>query len=201
MSTAATEVASAPSPNKSKKKIFIIAGVVVLVLAGAGVAGVLYLQQQARAKAMAEEDAEEAPSPAVEKVQKPTVKDTKQLPIFLPIEAFTVNLADRDGYRYAQVSFTLELDTAKTGDLIKGYMPAVRNNVLLLLSGKTSTQLLDPQGKVVLAREIQREVMRPLGIEMEDAEEEEPGERKRKRRRPPPAYPVQAVHFSNFMVQ
>lgn len=202
MSTAATEVTDAPAP-KSKKKLFIILGVVVLLLASAGVGGVLYMQQKARAQALAEEEAEDSGERAVEKAAKPAVKDAKNLPVFLPIEAFTVNLADRDGSRYAQVTITLELDDAKTGDLIKGYMPAVRNNVLLLLSGKTSTQLLDPQGKVTLAKEIHREVLRPLGVEMEDPEDEEVRERDRKRKKPRPApvYPVRAVHFSNFIVQ
>ena len=202
MSTAATEVTDAPAP-KSRKKLFIIVGVVVLLLAGAGVAGLLYMQQKARAQALAEEEADEAGDRGAEKVAKPVAKDTKHLPAFLPIDAFTVNLADRDGARYAQVSITLELEDAKTADLIKGYMPAVRNNVLLLLSGKTSQQLLDPQGKVALAREIHREVLRPLGIEMEDPDEDEVRERDRKRKKPRPApvYPVRAVHFSNFIVQ
>lgn len=202
MSTAATEVTEAPAP-KSKKKLFIIVGVVVLLLGAAGVGGLLYMQQKARAQALADEEAEEAGDRRAEKASKPVAKDAKNLPTFLPIEAFTVNLADRDGSRYAQVSITLELEDAKTGDLIKGYMPAVRNNVLLLLSGKTSQQLLDPQGKVVLAREIHREVLRPLGIEMEDPDEEEARDRDRKRKKPRPApvYPVRAVHFSNFIVQ
>ncbi len=205
MSTAATEVTDAPAP-KSKKKLFIIVGLVVLLLGAAAVGGLLYMQQKARAQALAEEEAEEGAdrrADKAEKASKPVAKDGKNLPTFLPIEAFTVNLADRDGSRYAQVTITLELDDAKTGDLVKGYMPAVRNNVLLLLSGKTSQQLLDAQGKVMLAREIHREVLRPLGIEVEDPDEEEASERERKRRKPRPApvYPVRAVHFSNFIVQ
>lgn len=201
MSTAATEVTDAPAP-KSKKKLFIILGVVALLLAAAGIGGVMYMQQKARAQALAEEEAEDAGERAPDK-HKHAAKDAKSLPVFLPIEAFTVNLADRDGSRYAQVTITLELDDAKTGDLIKGYMPAVRNNVLLLLSSKTSSQLLDPQGKVALAKEIHREVLRPLGIEVEEPDEEEVRERERKRKKPRPApvYPVRAVHFSNFIVQ
>jgi flagellar FliL protein len=203
MSSAATEVTDAPAPKKSKKKLLIIVGVVVVLLAAAGVGGVLFMQQKARAQAAADEEAEEPVERVTEKARKPAVKDAKSLPVFLPIEAFTVNLADRDGSRYAQVTITLELDDAKTGDLIKGFMPAVRNNVLLLLSGKTSAQLLDPQGKVTLAKELQREVLRPLGVEVEDPDEEELRERERKRKKPRPApvYPVRAVHFSNFIVQ
>ncbi len=202
MSTAATDVEAAPAP-KSKKKLFIILGLVVVLLAGAGVGGLLFMQHKARQAALAEEEAEERGERVSEKAAKPVAKDAKNLPPFLALEAFTVNLADRDGARYAQVSITLELDEAKTGDLVKGYMPAIRNNVLLLLSAKTSQQLLDPQGKLTLAREIQREVLRPLGVEMEDPEDEEARDRDRKRKKPRPApvYPVRGVHFSNFIVQ
>ena len=44
---------------------------------------------------------------------------------------FTVNLADRDAERYAQLGVTLELDDTKTGDLVKAYMPAIRNKTVL----------------------------------------------------------------------
>lgn len=202
MSTAATDAVAAPAP-KSKKKLFIILGVVVALLAGAGVGGVLFLQHKARVAALAEEEAEETGDKAGDKAGKAVAKDGKNLPAFLPLEPFTVNLADRDGARYAQVSVTLELDDPKTADLIKGYLPVVRSNVLLLLSAKTSQQLLEPQGKVMLAREIHREVLRPLGIEWEDPESDEAREQDKKRKKPraAPVYPVRAVHFSNFILQ
>lgn len=201
MSTAATDAIAAPAP-KSKKKLFIIVGIVVVVLVAAAAGGVLYTQHQARAQALADEDSEDSGERATERTPKPAAKDGKNPPAFLAIEPFTVNLADRDGSRYAQVSITLELDEAKTGEIVKAYMPAVRSNVLLLLSSKSSQQLLDPQGKVLLAKEIHREVLRPLGIEMEDDEDNaRDRERKRKKPRPVQQYPVRAVHFSNFIVQ
>lgn len=200
MSTAATQVEAPPAPKSNKKLIVILAVVLLLVVAG-GVGAFVYLQQQ-KARAEAQADDEDAPAPKA--AAKEVKKDPKALPVFMPLDPFTVNLADRDGSRYAQVSVTLEIDEAKTGDLLKGYMPAVRNNVLLLLSAKTSSQLLDPQGKLDLAREIQGAVLRPLGIEMEEPEEEDDrpsSSRKKRKPRPAPVYPVQAVHFSNFIVQ
>lgn len=197
MSSAATEAPRADAP-KSKKKLFIILAVVLLVLGAGGVGTMVFLQQQ---KAQAEAEAEEE-GPAAKAAVKESKKDPKALPVFMALDPFTVNLADRDGSRYAQVSVTLELDEAKTGDLVKAYLPVIRSQVLLLLSSKTSMQLLDPKGKVELAREIQRETLLPLGIEMEDPEEEESATTKKRRKpRPPPVYPVRGVHFSNFIVQ
>ena len=48
---------------------------------------------------------EHAPPPP-----KPAAKhDPKAVPTFVPLDPFTVNLADRDADRYAQIGVTLEL--------------------------------------------------------------------------------------------
>jgi hypothetical protein len=53
--------------------------------------------------------------------------------VFVPLDPFTVNLADRDAERYAQIGVTLEIEDAKVGDQIKAYMPAIRNNILMAM--------------------------------------------------------------------
>ena len=89
--------------------------------------------------------------------------DKQHLPVFLPLDLFTVNLADRDAERYAQVGVTLELADPKTSDLLKAYMPAVRNDVLMLIAHKKAAELQDRAGKLELAREIRRVALKPLG--------------------------------------
>ena len=210
MSTAAaaSDAEQAPPPKSKKKLIIILAAVLVLAAVG-GAGAVFYLKQKAKAEAQAMEDADEAGHGDAHGGDHAAKKDPKSLPVFMAIEAFTVNLADHDGSRYAQVAVSLELDDAKTTDLIKAYMPAIRNNVIILLSQKTYAQLLDPQGKVALAKEIQREVLKPLGVEMEDEAVEEASEKaektektkKKKSKRTEPQYPVRSVHFSNFIIQ
>jgi flagellar FliL protein len=99
---------------------------------------------------------------------------------------FTVNLADREAERYAQVGVTLELSDLKTSDLLKAYMPAVRNDVLMLIAHKKASELQDRAGKVELAREIRAAAMKPL----DDADDKDGDES-----------PVRAVHFSSFIIQ
>ncbi len=130
-------------------------------------------------------------------------------PTFVPLDPFTVNLADREAERYAQVGITLELADAKAGDLLKAYMPAIRNNILLALGSKTAAQLIERDGKVRLAAEIRREALRPLGYEIRLAAPE-PGA---SAAAPATARataaadddeetaPIRAVHFSNFIIQ
>lgn len=203
MSAATAEANDAPAKGGGKKKlIIIVAGVLLLVLLGGG--GALMMMKK---KAAAAEDEEGAEAPAAAQVAHKDEK--KNPPVFVPLDPFTVNLADRDAERYAQVGVTLEIEDAKVGDQLKLYMPAIRNNILMLLAHKTAGELLTREGKLKLAQEIRRESMAPLGIVMEDEgddahdEEADSGKKKpkKKKKKAPIAYPVKAVHFANIIIQ
>jgi flagellar FliL protein len=86
-------------------------------------------------------------------------------------------------------------------DTIKAYMPAIRSNVLMVLSHKTSAELLTVEGKEKLAREIQRESVRPMGIELDDEDEDNPAPKKKKKKKKHVESPVTQVLFSSFIVQ
>ncbi|MDN3546509.1 MAG: flagellar basal body-associated FliL family protein [Roseateles asaccharophilus] len=197
MATAAAPEA-APAGG-GKKKLIIIIVALVLVLVVGGVAAVLLLKKKPAAEGEGEEEAQAAahvPAPAPPKPGTP--------PVFVPLEPFTVNLADKDVDRFAQVGVTLEVADPKFADQLKAYMPAIRSNILMTLSYKTSAELLSREGKEKLAREIMRESVRPLGIEIEDEDEEASGEepkKKKKKRRAPVYNPVTNVLFSSFIVQ
>ncbi len=83
---------------------------------------------------------------------------------FTNLEPFTVNLQDPRGERFAQIGVTLELDDPKSENEIKDRMPAIRNNILMLLSSKQIEELLSPEGKVLLAQEIRDQAGRALGF-------------------------------------
>lgn len=204
MSNAAAAADAAPAP-KGKKKLIIIIAAAVLLLGGGGGAALMLMKK----KPVDEEGGEEAAH--VEKA-KPKAKpagpkhDPKNPPAFAQLDPFTVNLADRETERYAQVAVTLELDDAKTADQVKTYMPAIRNNILMVLAHKTSAQILGAEGKTKLAGEIQRATSRALGVEVDEPEEEtaddeEAPKKKKKKKKVDVALPVLAVHFSNFIVQ
>lgn len=209
--SAAASKAAAPDAGAepAKKKLFsgklmLLLGVVVLLLAVGG-GGALYMLKQKAAAAAAEEGEDEDAEVAPKKAAK---HDSSHPPTFLPLEPFTVNLADKDQERYAQVSITLEVDDAKFADTLKSYMPAIRNGVLMILAHKSSTELLERAGKEKLAAEIQREAVRPLGIEIDDEDDEHADEeadekpKKKKRKKKPAVHnPVRHVHFSNFIIQ
>jgi flagellar protein FliL len=178
------------APAKGGKKLLLIIVAAVLVIAVAGVAALLLLKK----KAVEDEDDWDAPSTT----QSTRKVDPAAIPTFLPLDTFTVNLADRTSERYAQVGVTLEVETKETADRLKAYMPAIRSNILLVLSQKTSTELMDRAGKEQLAMDIMRESVRPLGIDLA-AQESAPADGRRPRARV--HNPIVAVHFSNFIIQ
>ncbi len=183
---------AAPAPAKGKKKLILIgaAALLVLVLIGGGVTVWLLKGKSEDTTAEASEDGAE-PLAAEEVEAKPKKKhDKKHAPVFLPLEMFTVNLADREAERYAQVGITLELADAKVGDQLKAYMPAVRNDILMLLAHKKASELQERSGKVTLAREIRKAALKPFA----DDHDDKPAE-------PDDDAPVRAVHFSNFIIQ
>lgn len=199
MATAAPAAAAtdAAAPKKGKKKLLIIVGALVAVLAIGGGAAVFMMKKNA---AETEEGAEEAaPAKAAAK------HDPKAAPTFVPLDPFTVNLADRDAERYAQVGITLEVADAHLGDTIKAYMPAIRNNILMALADKTAAQLADREGKAKFAEQVRRETSRAMGYEVEEpddeaaaADEDKPKKKKKKKEE---ELPISAVHFSNFIIQ
>ena len=201
---AAAEAVDAAPPKKGKKKlIIIVAAVLALLLAGGG--GAAYYLMKKRAAAAAAEAGEGEEGKGKEEAAPKLVKaDLKRAPTFVPLDPFTVNLADREAERFAQVGITLELADAKAGELLKAYMPAIRNNILLALGSKTAGQLMERDGKLRLAAEIRREALRPLGYDISLPPEGAPGTAGKK---PPSAEdddeatPIRAVHFSNFIIQ
>jgi flagellar FliL protein len=201
MSAAAQAVADGAPPKKGKKKLIIIIAASVLLLAGVGGGGAWFMMKQ-KAAAAAEADGEEEAAPVH--------KAHSEVPLYVPLDPFVVNLADRDADRYAQIGVTLQIDDAKFADQIKVFMPAIRNGILMTLAHKTSEELLQRSGKEELAAEIMREAVRPMGIEIDhqddpDADEDEeskPGKKKKKKKKKRVVHnPVTNVHFSNFIIQ
>jgi flagellar protein FliL len=207
MSAAATDADTAP-PAKGKKKLIIIIAVAALVVLGGGGAAVM-MMMKSKAAAAAEAEAEEGADEAAPVKKAAPKRDPKVPPVFVPLDPFTVNLADRNADRYAQIAVTLELNDPALEAQIKTFMPAIRSNVLLAMADRTAEELLARDGKKQLARRIVHETSRALGYEVppdeppaENTDGDEPPKKKPKKAKPAePELPIRAVHFSNFIIQ
>lgn len=214
MSTApAADATTTAAPAKGKKKLIIIIAAVAVVLLGGGGGAFFVMKKNAAAAeeaAAAEADGEGDAGAGHSKPSAKAAKhDPKSAPVFVPMEPFTVNLADRDAERYAQIGVTLEIDDPKTADQLKAYMPAVRNNILMAISDRTASELMGREGKSQLADRIIRETSRALGVDVPDeeaaddeaADDKAAAAKKKKKKKAAPAMPIKAVHFSNFIIQ
>ena len=126
------------APKKGNKKKLIIIGAVagVLLLGGGGAAAWMFLGKKP-------EGAEEAVKAAPKKV-----------PVFVDLDTFTVNLKSNDDERFIQIKLVAEVGDAATGETLKSVMPAIRNEILLLLSSKQAEEVSSREGKEQLAKEI-----------------------------------------------
>jgi len=193
----ASPPADAAAKPKSKKLVLIIAIVLVLVLAGGGAAWFMLSK-----RSHGDEDEEGGGGGHQAKAAAPAAP--KVAPTFLPIENMVVNLADPGGERFAQIGITLELADAKTSDLVKQYLPSIRSAVLMLVSQRTSEELLGREGKEKLAVDIRREVSRPLGYTVPKPRKRRASDEEDDEEAPAPkadTNPVRQVLFSSFIIQ
>lgn len=210
MSATAEVTASATPPARTTKKlIIIVAGLLLTVLVGGG--GAVYLMKKKAAAAHTEEDGGKTSA---------RKKEPRVPPIFVALDPFVVNLADKDVDRFAQIGLTLEVENDRFADEMKPFMPAIRNAILLVLTSKTSHELLARSGKEALGVEITRAVVRPMGIDIADeveapqedvehtadadadhAEAEATDGDTAAGKNADSQNPVKRVHFSSFIIQ
>lgn len=181
----AEEGAEAPK-KKNKKLLIIILAVVLLIVLGGGGAAFMLLKKGDHA-----EDDEEAAEEVVKPKKKDKKKDAHAAPIFINLEAFTVNLIPETGDQYLQVALSLELEDPAADPVLKAQMPKIRNNITLLLSSKKASELLPKEGKEHLAETLKDEINSVI----------EPPKKNRKGELIPPEGPVKTVLFTSFIIQ
>lgn len=134
-------------PKKSKKGLILalVGGLLILAL-GAGAAYWYFSHQQ---------PGNHQDKPKEEKVEA-------KEPVFVTLETFTVNLQPDPDDHYLQVDLTVQVGDQSQADMIKMHMPSVRNRILILLSSKKSSELLNIEGKKALTDEIIAQLALPF---------------------------------------
>jgi flagellar FliL protein len=132
-------------PKKKNRGKGLVIGTILFLVLGAGGGGAWYFLNG---------------SGSTPKQEAGTEKEKKP-PVFVPLEAFTVNLTG-EGDHYLQVGIVLQAVDEAAVDDIKQQMPLIRNRLLLLLSAKTATELVTPEGKQKLSNQILSESRQSL---------------------------------------
>jgi flagellar FliL protein len=163
MSAAAAAADAVPVKSGGKKKLVIMVAVAAIVLGGGGVGALVYMKKQKAAAEAAAAAADNGDAEVAAPAKAEKKKEKGEKPVFVPMDPFVVNLADHEADRYAQIGIVLEVPDEKVSEEIKTYLPAIRNNILLLLAHKSSADLAGGDGKELLARQIRREALKAMG--------------------------------------
>lgn len=135
------------------KKISIILGIVLgaILLVAATAAATIMLYPTDTAKAPeADAEAGDAAADASDKA--------KGEPQYLDVEIPPVNLGPDDPKRFIQLKFQLMTHDKKLKSAVKKHMPAVRNELILLLSDKSSKALATREGKQALRESMRKRI-------------------------------------------
>lgn len=126
-------------PPKKKGKLPLIIGLVVLIAAVGGGAWFFMLRDK-------------SPDAEPQQVRAQPAKP----PLFVPLDAFTVNLSSEQSDQYLQVAATLKVLDQSAADSVKQYMPEVRHRILVLLSTKKVSEIASGEGRERLAEELRQ---------------------------------------------
>lgn len=164
---------SGDAPAKKRGKLPLIIGVVVL-LAGAGGGYVWWSRQQAvSAQASATEaHGESKGSHAASGEAGHGGKGAPEGGALLPLESFTVNLADTEATRYLRTNVQLVIDAEEdvVKELEEEKLPVMRTRsaVLEILAQQTAAVINTPDGKAALKKAIAEKASTALHHEVLD---------------------------------
>ncbi len=178
-SEAEVDESAKPVPQVKSKKLLIIllAALLVTLLLGGGLALLLMGKH-------ADQEGEEGEVVSEKIDKKKAAKDA--IPVYVALDAFTVNLVPENGEQFLQLTLSVEVEDLHVGDRLKTFTPKLRNNVMLLLSGKKASELLSKEGKEKLAEEIRALINQILAPDVDNASDE---------------VPIKEVLFTSFIIQ
>jgi flagellar protein FliL len=159
------------------KIILLVNGLLLII--GIGVGAAMYFMGGDEEPNVAQEDSE-----VMEEGEAPVKKKkSKKTPVYIPLRpAFVVNFENQDQVSFLQVDIQLMTYDPSVEAAIKQHMPAVRNELLLLLGGKQYHEINTREGKRALSQEsiqVIQDVLKDVG---------EPSS-------------IEALYFTSFVMQ
>lgn len=145
------EAAEGGSGGKKKLIIIIVAVVLLLVVGGVGA----FLAMSGGSGGEEEEGDVPAEEGAAEGIELPGA--------VMPLEVFIVNLQVKGSFLKAQIQ--LEFVDPELPPTIENDTPKIRDSIIRVLSSKTASEILNPDGKEALKEELKDTVNEVLGAE------------------------------------
>lgn len=194
--------------GQKKKKLFIMIGIGVLLM-GLSIGGTLLavnmMSSDKKSDSVAEESDEESEEVDEETPAAPAIYYTMQ-------PNFTVNFNVDGRQRYLQAEITLLYRNPEIDALLKLHMPAIRNQLVMLLSGKSFDELQNPDSREKLKVESMAAIQSILDKENaalkeksksddeEDEKESDEEDENEETEKTPPLV-IEQVLFTKFVMQ
>lgn len=104
---------------------------------------------------------------AVDGTPEQTVSIESVVPVYIPLDTFTVSLkpTQRESDRILYIGLTLRVRDDKSQELIEKYLPEVRSRLLVLFSKQTADELSTDDGKYQLIDNIKTAMNKPLAAD------------------------------------
>lgn len=133
------------------RKLWIIIAALVLSAAGGLFWGISYFKGARFVFELQEEVPEQ-------EVKEYSSEKNKPVKVTFALDPFLVNLADRENVRFLKTSFKLGLAEEPDERNVENTVAAIRDSIITLLSSKTAEQVLTPQGKDKLRKQVRSRV-------------------------------------------
>jgi flagellar protein FliL len=201
---------AADEGKKKKKKLFIMIGIGILLMVfsiGGTLLAVKLLSSDSKkdsTEKSADDEEHEEDEEGSEEVEVPAAPA-----IYFTMEPnFTVNFSVEGRQRYLQAEITLMYRNAEVDSLLKLHMPAIRNQLVMLLSTKSFDELQNPDSREKLKVEALQAIQSILDKEnaalkqkdKTDEEEEEQEEDEEEVEKEDPLV-IEQVLFTRFVMQ
>ncbi len=207
------EAPEASAGNQKKKKLFIMIGIGVLLM-GLSIGGTLLAVKMMSSDKKSDDTEEVAEED--EEVEEEVEEETPAAPAiyFTMTPNFTVNFNVDGRQRYLQAEITLLYRNPEVETLLTLHMPAIRNQLVMLLSGKSFDELQNSDSREKLKAESLAAIQSILDKENaalnkknseeeesdEEEEDDEEEEEESDEEKTPPLV-IEQVLFTKFVMQ
>jgi flagellar FliL protein len=89
-------------------------------------------------------------------------KKQEEVPIYHELDTFMVNLADQGGKRFLKATIRLKVNSPQVGEECKLRCFEIRDIVLTVLTSKESEDVIKPEDKLALKKQIMETINRAL---------------------------------------
>ena len=146
----------------TNKLLIVLISLLILLIIGGAAGFIYYINQKESVEATKQQELAVQPTDSIQQEASTEEETLSEVGPLYPLEPFTVNLQSSDSKDvYLKITLSLELSNKELSKELDAKIAVIRNNIILILSNKSVTDLSSDAGKAALCDEI-KEQLNPL---------------------------------------